>query len=533
MFINRFAKEFDDIKTSTFAPYDYPRNLYEQIINCWHVRERQFQVDVSTRGDTVDDANKEYNQLRKEGFPDHKIEALVKASHKELDPELKSTKTQRKLTDWYHRVPKQQAGQHEEHVEEVQGEGGEGGGEGLSTASLAIKSLYDILKLPRGREMSKELSSNKGLGLVALSFAPLFSTVVKLNKKVDAASKFSRGQSQHSLHRIRLEMKVVELKKIFKELADLVLEDVDVEGMTRMEARAASRRRDTETTLKIEEAIQSMTGCREDLEKFRVKLKIRWDQLMLRGKGKPENPNITVSNAFYSTEECLTKLVKKFDEVGERGEDKVDGMSRDDFSLAIAFFTGMEKEGQEYALPKEFGAALGRKEEKDLAGAIKAVVRWLPVGVLHVGGKDVLIDTTEALSDAVKISKIMAALKKPERTLYVPRKTRKEKVSCRQSKEGKKPRRQRLLTKPYIEEAIKVYAESSGVAAQERRRHEAGTIGFSIPQVTDAFGYMTYTVPNWVPYREPGSPRGPFCGFGSPFWSPFGPLFAQNRQKSS
>ena len=24
------------------------------------------------------------------------------------------------------------------------------------------------------------------------------------------------------------------------------------------------------------------------------------------------------------------------------------------------------------------------------------------------------------------------------------------------------------------------------------------------------------TVPNWVPFRVPGSPRGPFCGFGSP-----------------
>ena len=24
------------------------------------------------------------------------------------------------------------------------------------------------------------------------------------------------------------------------------------------------------------------------------------------------------------------------------------------------------------------------------------------------------------------------------------------------------------------------------------------------------------TVPKWVPFRVPGSPRGPFCGFGSP-----------------
>ena len=35
----------------------------------------------------------------------------------------------------------------------------------------------------------------------------------------------------------------------------------------------------------------------------------------------------------------------------------------------------------------------------------------------------------------------------------------------------------------------------------------------------------TTSVPNWVPFREPGSPRGPFCGFGSPFLSQ-GPIFS-------
>ena len=31
------------------------------------------------------------------------------------------------------------------------------------------------------------------------------------------------------------------------------------------------------------------------------------------------------------------------------------------------------------------------------------------------------------------------------------------------------------------------------------------------------------TVPNWVPFRGPGSPRGPFCGFGSPLGLLFRP----------
>ena len=134
----------------------------------------------------------------------------------------------------------------------------------------------------------------------------------------------------------------------------------------------------------------------------------------------------------------------------------------------------------------EFGTALGRIDTKHLADAIKAVIAWLPVGVLHVRGQDVLIDTCDALSDAVKISRIMAALKPSEKTLYVPRKTGKEKVLGRGNKAGKRPRRAPTTMKPYIEDAIKIYVESSGVAAQERRRHESGTIGFSIPQVPAA-----------------------------------------------
>ena len=30
------------------------------------------------------------------------------------------------------------------------------------------------------------------------------------------------------------------------------------------------------------------------------------------------------------------------------------------------------------------------------------------------------------------------------------------------------------------------------------------------------FNCTSGAVPNWVPFRIPGSPRGPFCGFGSP-----------------
>ena len=336
--------------------------------------------------------------------------------------------------------------------------------------------------------MAKELSSSKGFDLVAVWFQPLLSTVLNLNAMVQAATKFNCGQSESAALRARLDLKVVELKKIFSDATALILEDVDVEGMTRMESRAAQRRRDTDITLKIEEGIQAMTECREDLEKFRTKLRVRWDQLKLKGRVNTGKDNVTVKNAFFSTEECLSKLNHKFDEVGARGENKVDGMSREDFSNAIAFFAGMKREGQEFALPKEFGTALGRVDTKDLANAIKAVIRWLPVGVLHVRGQDVLIDTCDVLSDAVKISKIMAAMKPSEKTLYVPRKTRKE-VSCRGNKAGKRPRRAPTMMKPYIQDAIKIYVESSGVAAQERRRHQSGTIGFSIPQVPAAIVY--------------------------------------------
>ena len=478
-------KEFKNIQASDFAPYTYARNLFENLINCCHVRDQRHQVDVSFKKDTKDAAIKEYNALKKECFPDRKIEALVKAAH---DKVLVDNKKQVLLTSFFRPVPKDQAAELEEEVHGgVAGGGGVEKGEGgYTTHSCAIKSLFDTLKLTRGREMAKELSSSKGFDLVAVWFQPLLSTVLNLNAMVQAATKFNCGQSESAALRARLDLKVVELKKIFSDATALILEDVDVEGMTRMESRAAQRRRDTDITLKIEEAIQAMTEGREDLEKFRGKLQIRWDQLKQKGRINTEKPKVTVKNAFYSTEECLSKLNHKFDEVGARGENKVDGMSREDFSNAITFFAGMERDGQEYALPNEFGTALGRIDTKHLADAIKAVIAWLPVGVLHVRGQDVLIDTCDALSDAVKISRIMAALKPSEKTLYVPRKTGKEKVSGRGNKAGKRPRRAPTTMKPYIEDAIKIYVESSGVAAQERRRHESGTIGFSIPQVPAA-----------------------------------------------
>ena len=61
---------------------------------------------------------------------------------------------------------------------------------------------------------------------------------------------------------------------------------------------------------------------------------------------------------------------------------------------------------------------------------------------------------------------------------------------------------------------------------KEKSYKNATNIGFAftpigIPMLTPP------TVPKWVPFRGPGSPRGPFWGFGSPlgplfmFWVPF------------
>ena len=50
--------------------------------------------------------------------------------------------------------------------------------------------------------------------------------------------------------------------------------------------------------------------------------------------------------------------------------------------------------------------------------------------------------------------------------------------------------------------------------------------------------YTVCTVPNWVPFRVPGSPWGPFCGFGPclvSFFvprSPFSPFWAKERVKT-
>ena len=76
------------------------------------------------------------------------------------------------------------------------------------------------------------------------------------------------------------------------------------------------------------------------------------------------------------------------------------------------------------------------------------------------------------------------------------------------------------------------------IHVSEGQRYHSGNMFFMSSEETCGIAYNAMhmgaskklgeeesTVPKWVPFRVPGSPRGPFWGFGSPFHV-LGPLFS-------
>lgn len=95
----KFEKEFQIIKNSSFVTYKNPSTLHENIINCIRVRDRVLQKDSRH-----DYANNEYKDLRRHSFPFNKITEMVEAALKNMS-NIQPQK-QMKLTSFFKYEPK-------------------------------------------------------------------------------------------------------------------------------------------------------------------------------------------------------------------------------------------------------------------------------------------------------------------------------------------------------------------------------------------------------------------------------------------
>ena len=476
------------LKSSSYATYKAPNSLYQNLINAIRVRDKRQQVncfnsEASTKVDNMDAANQEYHNLKKQLYPPHLIQAIVDKALKNVVQN--NMLKQMALTSFFSPKPKvlhtpdrpEQKGDDSDVVREV-GEARDSHARcnEATSGSIGVRKVYKILKLKRGVEMSQEVKKDSLFSVMAEGFARLLEDVLKKSMMLETSTHYQQKNSTFTQLKLKIQEQTEMLKKKLEELAELTLDDMDMAELTRQERRARERNQDVLIEVKTEEVIEAMTSLKPQLKVMKRKLEVRFSDKSRANKVKEKQADIEVKNPFHTTGECVKKLLAEFD---ESGNDKVDGLTKEEYIQTITFFATKVSEGQEYSLPKEMAAGIGRTGEKEVREVVSSIVKWLPVASLTVNKTTVLLDAPSTFSSTIKISRIMAALKKKERTLYVPKKvvkTSTEKVKRKRGKGG-------TSMKPYLVEAIKTFMTSSGAGDQERRRHESGTIGFSIPQV--------------------------------------------------
>ena len=434
------------LKSSSYATYKAPNSLYQNLINAIRVRDKRQQVnyfnsEAATKVDNMDAANQEYHNLKKQLYPPHLIQAIVDKALKNVvqNNMLKQTA----LTSFFSPKPKvlhtpdrpEQKVDDSDVVREV-GEARDSHARcnEATSGSIGVRKVYKILKLKRGVEMSQEVKKDSLFSVMAEGFARLLEDVLKKSMMLETSTHYQQKNSTFTQLKLEIQEQTEMLKKKLEELAELTLDDMDMAELTRQERRARERNQDVLIEVKTEEVIEAMTSLKPQLKVMKRKLEVRFSDKSRANKVKEKQADIEVKNPFHTTGECVKKLLDEFD---ESGNDKVDGLTKEEYIQTITFFATKVSEGQEYSLPKEMAAGIGRTGEKEVREVVSSIVKWLPVASLTVNKTTVLLDAPSTFSSAIKISKIMAALKKKERTLYVPKKVVKTSTEKVKRKRGK------------------------------------------------------------------------------------------------
>ena len=79
--LDLYEKELGGLSTSVFAPYKTPKNLYENLINCWAV-----DLELKRCGDASKcQLEKNWRELKMNKFPQGVMEAVIERASQKIN----------------------------------------------------------------------------------------------------------------------------------------------------------------------------------------------------------------------------------------------------------------------------------------------------------------------------------------------------------------------------------------------------------------------------------------------------------------